>query len=790
MARRFALLGLFAFFGVSLAFGQGRQVTGTVTDAETGIPIPGVNVSIEGTTLGTSTALDGSYALAIRSGDDVLIFSFIGYQTSREVVGDRATIDVTLAADVVLLREVVVVGYGTQRRGEITGSVATLDASEANIGMVTSVDEMLRGRIAGVNIIQNNGEPGSAVIVRIRGGTSISASNEPLYVIDGVPINNASSSPGGIGIGGNSAPLRNPLNSLNPNDIESMTILKDASATAIYGSRGANGVVLITTKQGSAGRLTVDYDGYLSSSTLSNKIDLLSGPEYRSFIQEQVSAGRLSQAALDVLGNADTDWQDEVTRNAITHSHNLAFSGGTADATYRVSLGYMSNQGLIIDSGFDRLTGRLNARQNALGGKLRFAVNLSTSYTEDDYVPYGQTGGFEGALFTNVFSFNPTYPVNGATGDFFETGEGRTSVRNPVALAKEVLDEGKTTRTLGNISAEIDLRSDLTFKVNFGVDRAQTTRRIYLPNSSPVGNEFGGRAAQRNLERSSYTLQTYLTYDKTFSDNHVVNVLGGYEFNRYFFEQFGAESRDFVTDVTGFDALESGAEIINPFSDKEKNNLISFFGRANYNYQGRYYLTGVLRYDGSSRFGSGNQWALFPALSGAWRISDEAFMSDVDFISDLRLKVGWGVVGSQEIGNNLSIAQLRADPGSRAVIGGVPVTGIAPGNFANPDLKWEETTSVNVGVDFGLYDGKYSGTIEWYRKNTTDLLLEIPVPQPAPVPTRLENIGEVRNTGFEFSFDALAYERDDLTVNIGGVFTVDDWHSNQLQQSALQGMRS
>ncbi|MCH8276924.1 MAG: SusC/RagA family TonB-linked outer membrane protein, partial [Bacteroidetes bacterium] len=507
--------------------------------------------------------------------------------------------------------------------------------------------------------------------------------------------------------------------------------------------------------------------------TLSNKIDRLSGAEYRSFIQEQVSAGRLSQAALDVLGNADTDWQDEVTRNAITHSHNLALSGGTADATYRVSLGYMSNQGLVVDSGLDRLTGRLNARQSALGGKLRFAVNLSTSYQEDDYSPYGQTGGFEGGLFTNVFSFNPTYPVYDAAGEFFETGEGRQSVRNPVALAKEVLDEGKTTRTLGNLSVEIDLRSDLTFKVNFGVDRAQTTRRIYLPNSSPVGNEFGGRAAQRNLERSSYTLQTYLTYDKTFKDNHVVNVLGGYEFNRYFFEQFGAESRDFVTDVTGFDALESGADIINPFSDKEKNKLISFFGRANYNYQGRYYLTGVLRYDGSSRFGSGNQWALFPALSGAWRISDEAFMSDVDFISDLRLKVGWGIVGSQEIGNNLSIAQLRADPGSRAVIGGVPVTGIAPANFANPDLKWEETTSVNVGVDFGLYDGKYSGTIEVYRKNTTDLLLEIPVPQPAPVPTRLENIGEVRNTGFEFSFDALAYEKDDLAVSIGGVFNAN-----------------
>jgi TonB-dependent starch-binding outer membrane protein SusC len=773
MARRYALLCLFAFLGVSSAFSQGRQVSGTVTDKDSGIPIPGVNVAIEGTTLGTTTALDGSYTIAIRSGSDVLIFSFIGYQASREVIGDRTTIDVALAEDVVLLNEVVVVGYGTQKRGEITGSVSTLDAGEANIGLVTSSDQMLRGRVAGVNIVQNNGEPGSAFVVRIRGGTSISASNEPLYVIDGVPIDNSPTSPGGIGIGGASAPLRNPLNTLNPNDIESLTVLKDASATAIYGSRGANGVILITTKKGSAGRLTVDYDGYVSSSSLTNKIDLLSASAYRNFIQEQVSAGNLSQAALDILGSANTDWQDEVTRNAVTQSHNLALSGGTADAQYRVSLGYMSNQGLIIGSGLDRLTGRLNATQNSLGGSLRFALNLSTAYTEDNYIPYTQTGGFEGALITNVLSYNPTFPVHDATGDFFETGVGRQSVRNPVALANEVADKGKTTRTLGNFSAELDLSSDLTFKVNFGADRSQATRRIYLPKSSPVGDEFGGRASQGNLERSSYTLQSYLTYDRSFDDKHAINVLGGYEYNEFILEQFGAEARDFVTDVTGFNALQSGAELINPFSNKEKSKLISFFGRANYNFKERYYLTGVLRYDGSSRFGSGNQWALFPAISGAWRIGDEAFMSDGVF-SDLRLKVGWGIVGSQEIGNNLSIAQLRADTGSRAVLGGVPVTGIAPANFANPDLKWEETTSVNVGVDFGLQDGKYSGTIEWYRKNTTDLLLEIPVPQPAPVPTRLENIGEVRNTGLDVSFNALAYQGTDLKVDIGGVFNTNN----------------
>ena len=775
MARRILFLSVMLCACVSLVFAQERQITGTVTDATAGFPLPGVNIVIEGTTTGTTTGIDGNYSITANEGD-VLVYSFVGYLPQSIPVGTQSVIDVALQEDTVLLEDIVVVGYGFQREEDVTGSIATIEADEARQGLVTSPDQMIQGRVAGVNITQNNGEPGAGFNIRIRGGTSISASNEPLYVIDGVPIDNTSAAPGGVGIDGSAPQARNPLNMINPSDIKSITILKDASATAIYGSRGANGVVLIETKDGEAERLTVDYEGYASASTAANELDLLSADEFRSFVEEQITAGLLSPNARDNLGNANTDWQDEILQTGVSHSHNLAFSGGTASTRYRASLNYLDQEGVVISSGLERLTGRLNADHQALSGRLRLALNLTSSYTQDDYAPYQNTGGFEGALFNNVISFNPTQPVMVDTPlglDFFEIGEGRVSVRNPVALSEEVADFGKTTRSLGNVSAELDLVEGLTAKVNFGGDRAQGTRRTYLPRSSPVGFDFGGRAVQANRERTSYTFQSYVTYTGDLGERQNFDLLGGYEFNEFLVEEFGTEARDFVTDVLSFDALEAGASFVNSFSQKEQNRLISFFGRANYNFNERYYLTGVLRYDGSSRFGADNRWAVFPSISGAWRISDESFLAGNETLTNLRLKAGWGIVGSQEIGNNLALAQLGARPDLRAVIGNQVVTGIAPLNFANPNLQWEETTSINVALDFGLWFNKLSGTVEWYRKETTDLLLEIPVPQPAPVPTRIENVGETENTGIEFSLDWLALDAPDLSANLGIVFNAN-----------------
>ncbi len=767
------ILVVLALAGTNMAFAQ-RTVTGRVTDEGSGIPLPGVNIAIQGTTQGAITDVQGNYSLQVPGPEAILVFSFIGYNTQEIPVGDQNVINVELGEDVTVLEDVVVIGYGTQRKEAITGSVSTVDADDANIGLVTSPDQMLQGRVAGVNITSTNGEPGAGLQVRIRGGTSISASNEPLYVIDGVPVDNNRVAPGGANVS-SSAP-RNPLNLLNPNDIQSITVLKDASATAIYGSRGANGVVLITTKQGAAGRVTADYEGYVSASSVARKIDLLSASEFDSFVRQQVSAGVLNQEALANLGNASTDWQDAVSQTGVSHFHNLSLSGGATNTQYRASLSYLKQEGAIISSGLERITGRVNANLQALENRLRLATNFTTSFVEDDYLPYQQTSGFEGGLFTNVFAFNPTQPVrvDAQPGEnpFFETGRGRQSVRNPVALAEQINDFGKTTRSLGNVSAELDLFQGLTAQVNVGADRSTSSRRAYFPKISPVGAEFGGQAFQRDRELTSKTLQTYLTYTAPLQGQSF-DLLGGYEYNDYMTEEFGVESRDFVTDFWLYNNLGGGANEQKPYSFKETNRLVSFFGRANYSFNDRYFLTGVLRYDGSSRFGSGNKWGLFPAVSASWRLSEESFLRGVQALSDLRLRVGYGVVGSQEIGNYNALALLRPDAGARAVIGGVPVTGVAPVTFANENLKWEQTESFNVGIDYGFLNGRFSGTLEYYLKNTNDLLLRIPVPQPAVVSDRLENVGQIRNQGLEFSLDALALADADKSLLFGLVFATE-----------------
>ncbi|MEX0747964.1 MAG: SusC/RagA family TonB-linked outer membrane protein, partial [Rhodothermales bacterium] len=557
------------------------------------------------------------------------------------------------------------------------------------------------------------------------------------------------------------------LNMLNPADIESIDILKDASAAAIYGSRGANGVVLITTKKGRAGQVSVDYDGYASAASMYRKLDILSADQYRSF----VTANGLN----NTLGSANTDWQDEITQTALTQSHNLAIGGGTQNTTYRASVGYMDQEGIVINSGMERVTGRINADHRALNDRLRISLNLTSAYVKDNKTASDETNGFTGGLFTNVFKFNPTLPVKNADGSFYEIA-GAQSIRNPAAIAMQLDDQIKTTRTLGNLSADLDLVEGLTARVNIGTDRAQAHRMVYHPRANPIGAPVGGVATQGNLERSSILLETTLNYNATINESHTFSALGGYSWQEFTLEQFDVTMRDFVTDAWTFNNLSGGADnSIKPTSNKEVNRLISFFGRANYDYKGKYLLTGTIRRDGSTRFGAGNKWGLFPSFSAAWRVSEESFMRDMTFLSDLKLRAGWGVTGSQEIGNYRSLPTLAPDQGFIWVNGDgeTEITGVAPNNFANPDLKWEETSTLNVGLDYGFLNGKFQGALEFYVKETDDLLLEFNVPQPAVVGTRLENIGSMRNTGFEFSLDALAVDKRDLSVTVGAVFSTN-----------------
>ncbi len=767
IAARILCLFAMTFALTALTFAQEVEVEGRVTEAESGLPLPGVNIAIQGTQTGTTTDLDGQYRITAPSPDAQLVFSFVGFQTQVIPIEGRGQINVALRQSISELEDVVVVGYGVQRKGDVTGSVSSIDVQAANVGQITAPEELMQGRVPGVNIVKNDGEPGAGMTVRIRGGTSITASNDPLYVIDGVPIDNASLQPGiNTGVDATASGPRNPLGMLNANDIQSIDILKDASAAAIYGSRGANGVILITTKKGLPGQVTVDYDGYASTASMYRKLDLLTASQYRQFVQ--------SNNLTNDLGSVSTDWQDAITQTAISHSHTLAMGGGTDNTTYRASVGYLDQEGIVLNTSMERLSGRINASHRAFDDNLRLSLNLTSAYVKDDKVPSDETNGFTGGLFTNVFKFNPTFGVRNADGSYVEYPT--PSIRNPVAIAEQLEDDVKTTRTLGNLSADVDIGPGLTGRVNLGADRAAARRMIFIPRASPIGSPVGGVAGQGQLDRSSLLLETTLNYDNTFNDRHALTLLGGYSFQEFTVEEFTATMRNFVTDAWSFNNLSGGADpSIKPSSFREQSRLISFFGRANYGFQGKYLLTATVRRDGSTRFGAGHKWGLFPSFSAAWRISEESFLQGFQALSDLKLRAGYGVTGSQEIGNLRSLPTLAPDQGFIWVVGEdeTEITGVAPNNFANENLKWEETRTFNAGVDYGFASGKFSGALEFYIKNTDDLLIEFDVPQPAVVSTRLENVGSVRNTGFEFSLNALAVDRRDLSVSLGAVFSTN-----------------
>lgn len=755
-------------FAIGPAHAQdSREVTGTVTDAQSGTPLPGVNISVQGTMTGTTTNVDGEYSINVPGPDAVLVFSFVGYRTQEITVGDQSVIDVALQEDIEQLGEVVVVGYGTQRRQDISGSVSSVDVEEASVGQVTSPQELIQGRISGVNVISNSGEPGAGVSVRIRGTTSISAGSDPLYVIDGVPINNTNLTPGGASQGGvTSSSTTNPLALLNPQDIESIQVLKDAAATAIYGSQGANGVILIQTKSGEAGTVQVDYSGKLTAGTFANKLDLLSGDEYRQAIQDVLGQSPGS-------GDTSTDWQDATTRSPIAHNHNLSFSGGSEATSYRASLSYLDQQGLLENSGIERINGRVNASHSTFEDRVRLNLNLTGSYLKRNHAFYAQGAGFEGGAIKGMIGFDPRQPVVSEDGEFNEFSR---NIRNPVALLQRITDITDQSRILGNFSTEVDVTNDLTAKGTVGIDFGEAIRRSYIPGSGPplwFGTGSNGLARQARRSLSNIVTQATLNYSTEFAEGQRFGALAGAEYKRETFQNVGTEGRDFITDALQFNNLSGAGEIAatGTFSGKQLVEQISFFGRANYNYNDKYLLEGTLRRDGSSVFGENEQFAWFPSGSIAWRISNESFMEDISSITELKLRASVGLSGNQAVPPYQTLATLSPSDAFTGIFGTgeSEVTGVAQERAPNPDLKWEETTEFNIGLDF--IAGPFDGAVEFYQKTTTDLLLDVRVPPPAPSAFVLENIGEVQNTGVELSLNAFVIENQDMSLSLGGTIS-------------------
>ena len=759
-------------------------VTGRVLDSASRQPLSAVSVRVVGTSNGALTRADGSYTISlVGAGTQQVRASRIGFAASTRSVsvtaGGTVTADFVLGAQAAVLSDIVVTGYGTQRRESITGSVATVNAEEANVGVVTNAQQMLQGRVAGVQITTNNGEPGGGSQVRIRGGTSIQASNDPLYVVDGVPLQNESSVAGAATPGVNAALNRNPLNSINPNDIESMTVLKDAAATAIYGSRGANGVVLIQTKRGSRGASALDYDTYVAASSAARHLDYLTGDQYRTFVTQQIAAKKLpaSQAALN--GTANTNWEDALLHTGYASNQNIAFSGGSTQTHYRSSLNYFDQKGVVIDNGLKRYQGRLNAQHAALDGRLNLDLNLTASRVNNTYLAMENGGGFTGGVFTNMAIFNPTLPIQVLdtatnTMKYYELGAGSQSVRNPVALADQILDQAPENRVLGNITGTLQLLSMLTAQTTLGADYTNSVRQTYVPRTSPLGAEFNGVARQAERSLQNLNFQQLLTATPKIGTRQELEVVGGYEYSSFQNQGFEVISQGFITDAFTFNNFSAGTQASSPapVSYIQESKLVSFFSRANYGFADKYFLTGVVRRDGSSRLAEGHKWSTFPAVSASWRVSNEDFMKSGRF-STLAIRAGWGRQGNQAVQPYATQLLLRTDNGAKYPFGSGVTAGLSASQVANPDLKWETSEQSNLGIDWGVKNERITGAIDIYQKTTKDLLLTVPVAQPAVVSTQIQNIGSIRNRGLEATIDARLIEEGNKTLSSGLVFSAD-----------------
>jgi TonB-dependent starch-binding outer membrane protein SusC len=731
-------------------------VAGRVVEGSTQDPLAGVTVNVAERTV--VTGADGRFAIgAVPAGTHTVRATRIGYATATRQVtvaaGQTATVDLTVSAAAVLLEEVVAIGYGERRVRDVTGSVTGVSEEEFNTGRVVSPDQLIQGKVAGVQVV-NSGEPGGGSSIRIRGGTSVNASNEPLIVVDGVPL----SPGGGLSAG------RNPLNFINPNDIARMTVLKDASSTAIYGSRGANGVIIIETKTGSAEGPSFYYGSSVSTSIITRQPELLGADEFRSAVSQH------APSRVGLLGSADTNWRSLVERDATGQEHELAVQGAAELLNYRLSLNYLDQSGVVQGSETQRVSAALNLTQRLFDDRLSLRASLRGSRTEDVFTPGGVLG--------SATVFDPTQPVRTGTGAFWENTAFPLGPNNPVAELALAVDEGATYRSVGNLEARYQLPflEGLSSTVRVGYDVAKSERSHFYPSvmqgqiDSCVPNQpcLLGFVDRSNPSETMGLIDAFANYtgriDRLNSD---VDATVGYSYESARGDRPYFSAKGLSTDLLGPNGVPVAGEYVSRV-DIDENKLASFFGRVNYTLADRYLLTLTVRRDGSSRFAPGNQWGTYPGAAVAWRISDEAFMDDLGWMSDLKLRASWGVNGNQAIENYLWVPNYRiGDAFSQVQFGNEFVTTIRP-TAVDPNIKWEETTSYNVGLDFGVLDDRVTGSVEYYFKDTDDLIFRVPVAAGTYVSNRVTtNIGSVRNTGLEISLNADVLEgaRGGLTWN-------------------------
>ncbi|UCS94040.1 TonB-dependent receptor [Echinicola marina] len=731
---------------------QDRNISGLVVD-KSGESLPGVNIIIKGSTKGTITDLDGKFSIEA-SNDDILVFSFLGF-TSKEVsVGNQDFLNVTLEEDLSDLDEVVVVGYGTVKKSDLTGAVASVKPEELNLGSLQNIDQMLTGRMPGVQINQNSAEPGGSVNVRIRGVGSINAGNEPLYVIDGMPIDNSPSISGsGSGISDNRNP-KNPLNLINPNDIASIEVLKDASATAIYGSRGANGVIMITTKRGSNKGTQVTYDFSGSLQQMANKVDLLSSTEFAQVVNDIQEDSGLDPLYDMSQVTEQSDWLDEITRTGYIQNHNLAVSGGNDKSSFYSSVSYYDQEGIVISSGMERISARLNAEFKA-SDKFRYGVNLTNSYVKNDNVPFGTGFNASAGVVNSAMEIDPTIDKFNPDGTPYQ--DFSIDMDNPLIIA-DVFTEEENTRLLGNVFGEYTIIPDLNAKLTLGFDRLNARKDTYVQSTTKTGIANGsGIGTIITGDKSNKMLEATVNYKKSWS-THNFNFLAGYTYQDFINKGFSGTIDGFPSDAlltNNFGLGNTERDEVNSY--KNSNKLISYLSRVNYDYKSKYYVTFSMRADGSSKFGENNKFGYFPSMALSWRVSQESFLSNSEVVTNLKLRTSWGKTGNQSIGNFMSLSTLGA--GGLALINGLQQQGITATRIPNPNLKWETTTQFDIGVDLELWAGRLNFVADYFIRNTDDLLLNLPLPKSSGFNSILDNVGSVENKGFELAIESYNIDR-------------------------------
>ncbi len=729
------------------AFSQEIQVSGKVTDAKDGSSLPGATVQVKGTTTGMLTDIDGKYSLKVKVGS-VLSFSFIGYDPQEVTITSQSMLDVALAQSSTTLEQVVVIGYGQVKKSDATGSINVTSSKDFNRGAITSPQSLLVGKSAGVVITDAGGAPGAGATIRIRGGSSLNASNDPLIIIDGVPIDNHN-------VSGSS----NFLSFVNPNDIETFTVLKDASATAIYGSRASNGVILITTKKGTVGKpTTFTYDGNVSIAAAVKYKDVFSGDQMRQIAFDHKDL--FGADSYTKLGSANTNWQKEIFRTAISQDHNLGVSGAYKQMPYRVSVGYTGQNGILKNTDMQRTTASISLDPTFLQKDLKVSINAKGMNVSQNF---GDDGAIGSAI--NMDPTQPVYDGNTATDGYYQWVNYGASLGtpNPVEQAMSIDNKSKVNRLIGNVQFNYKFRflPELHANLNLATDYTKSNGHNNRPITSPntLTNPYWGKMNSYSGKNYNNLLDFYLNYTKEFGVNKI-DLTGGYSWQHF--------KREGDSYTTGYISPGQNRQV-NVSSFVTENYLVSFFGRLNYTLLDKYLLTFTIRDDGSSRFSKDNRWGLFPSAAFAWKIKEESFLKDIKAISDLKLRLGWGVTGQQDIGNDYpaQATYRTASEGNYYMIDGVYIPTLRPDAY-DPNIKWEETSTINIGLDFGFIDNRITGNFDVYQRETKDLLNTVNVPSGSNFSNQvLTNVGSLKNNGAEFSLNLVPISKQDMYLSVG-----------------------